>query len=166
MIDWLRNILKRHRLRSDYGAINEHNGTGKRGEDIAASLLRKKGYKIVAMNWKVGHLEMDIIAENKKEIVFVEVKTRTSTYGNKRAEEYVNLPKKRRIVAAANVYIRKNHIEKSPRFDIVGIQMDRRTGEAIEITHLENAFTPPQRTINEKSFSGEWRWKHRSKTIK
>lgn len=167
MWDWWQHIIHRFKgTRADFGAKNEHNGTGSKGEQIAADLMRKKGYKIVQMNWKLGHLEMDVIAENRDEIVFVEVKTRTSTYGSKRAEEYVDYAKKKRIVAAANGYIRHYHVEKKPRFDIIGIQMDRRTGEALEITHLEDAFVPPQRTINEKSYSGEWRWKHKGKVIK
>lgn len=147
------------------GASNEHNLTGKRGEEMAAQLLKNKGYRISAMNWKVGHLEMDVVAENKNEIVFVEVKTRSTTYGNKRAEEYVDLLKKKRIVAAANAYIKYYKIEKRPRFDIVGIQINRQTGEATEIVHLEDAFTPPMRTINKNSYSGNWRWKHRTKVI-
>lgn len=163
---WWRWTLRGRQVRKDYGAKNEHNQTGSWGEQIAADVMKKKGYKIVAMNWKVKHLEMDVIAENREEIVFVEVKTRTSTYGNKRAEEYVDLTKKKRIVAAANAYIKYYHVEKKPRFDIIGIQMDRSTGKALDITHLENAFVPPQRTISKNSFSGEWRWKHRGKVIR
>ncbi len=147
-------------------APNEHNITGRRGEDIAAEVMQKKGYTIVATNWKIGHLEMDIIAENDSEIVFVEVKTRTSTYGNKRAEEYVDLTKKRRLVAAANAYIKYYKVTKRPRFDIIGIQMDRMSGEATDITHLQDAFTPPQRTISQGSYTGQWRWHHRGKNIK
>lgn len=163
---WWKHFIGGDNIRDDYGAKNEHNQTGKWGEEMAANLMRKKGYKIVAMNWKLGHLEVDVIAENQDEIVFVEVKTRTSTYGSKRAEEYVDLIKKKRIVAAANGYLKYYKTKKRPRFDIVGIQMDRASGKAIEITHIENAFIPPQKTISKSSYSGEWRWKHKGKVIK
>ena len=88
----------------------EHNIVGNIGEEIACQMMRKKGFRIAETNWRFGHLEMDIIAINRRKIVFVEVKTRTSTFGNKRAEEYVDELKKRRMVAAANAYIKMNSI--------------------------------------------------------
>lgn len=143
----------------------QHNIVGAEGEAYAAKIMREKGYKVIDVNWKVGHLEMDVIAENKTEIVFVEVKTRTSLYNNKRPEEYVDAIKKRRLVAAANAYIKWKKIDKTPRFDIIGILMDKTTGAILEVNHIENAFIPPQRTINKNSFSGNWRWLHRGKVI-
>ena len=56
----------------------EHNIVGKIGEETACQIMKKKGFRIVETNWRFGHLEMDIIAINRKEIAFVEVKTRTS----------------------------------------------------------------------------------------
>ena len=50
---------------------------GRYGEDMAAKLLRKKGYKILERNFRAGHNEIDIIAQNKDYTVFVEVKTRS-----------------------------------------------------------------------------------------
>ena len=148
-------------------AMAEHNLIGTIGEDIAARLVRKQGLRIRERNWKMGHLEVDIIAENRKEIVFVEVKTRTSTFGGKRAEEYVDANKKRRIIAAANAYIRYHEIDKSPRFDIVGILLDRNTHEVKEQTYLSNAFSPRCRTIGGSgAFSGICRWLHRNKIIR
>lgn len=144
----------------------EHNLIGTIGEDIAVQLLKKNGLRIRERNWHMGHLEVDIIAENRKEIAFVEVKTRTSTYGGKRAEEYVDERKRRRIIAAANAYIRYYEIEKTPRFDIVGILLDRNTHNAIEQTYLPNAFAPRYKTISRNSFSGIWRWLHRGKIIR
>ncbi len=147
-------------------AMAEHNNIGKLGEDEAAKMLCSKGYSIVERNWTLGHLEVDIIAENRKEIVFVEVKTRTSTFGDIRPEQYVNSPKRRRITAAANAYIQQHETEKLPRFDIVGILIDRDTHEIKELTHLENAFSPRCKTIGSNSFSGVWKWHHRHKTIR
>ena len=143
----------------------EHNLVGNIGEEIACQIMRKKGFRILETNWIFGHLEMDIIAINRKEIVFVEVKTRTSTYSQKRPEEYVDDLKKRRMVAAANAYIKINAIEQVPRFDIIGLIMNPSTYEIIESTHLEDAFSPFIRTVGKSTFSGQDRWHHKRKTI-
>lgn len=142
------------------------NPIGILGEQEAAKMLEKKGFRVVEKNWRMGHLEVDLIAENKKEIVFIEVKTRTSTFGNKMPEEYVDLLKRKRIIAAANAYIKYRQIEKNPRFDIIGILVDAQTNNITYSNHLENAFQPKVRTINSSSYSGKWKWKHRNKTIK
>ena len=143
----------------------EHNIVGKIGEEIAVETMQKKGFRVIDTNWKFGHLEMDVIAVNKKEIAFVEVKTRTSTFGNKRPEEYVDNLKRRRMAAAANAYIKFHKIELVPRFDIIGISMDPNTYAVKELTHLEDAFLPPQRTIGKSSFSGQGRWHHKNRVI-
>ena len=143
----------------------EHNIVGKIGEETACQIMKKKGFRIVETNWRFGHLEMDIIAINRKEIAFVEVKTRTSTFGGKRPEEYVDDLKRRRMAAAANAYIKFHKIELVPRFDIIGISMDPNTYAVKELTHLEDAFLPPQRTIGKSSFSGQGRWHHKNRVI-
>ena len=143
----------------------EHNIIGQNGEELAAKIMREKGFRVVDMNWKFGHLEMDVIAVSRKEIAFVEVKTRTTSYGGKRPEEFVDELKRRRMAAAANAYIKFHKIELTPRFDIIGITMDADTHEVKEVTHLEDAFLPPQRTIGKSSFSGQGRWKHRNRVI-
>ena len=143
----------------------EHNIIGQKGEEIACATMRKKGFRVVDTNWKFGHLEMDVIAVNRKAIAFVEVKTRTSSFGEKRPEEYVDEVKRRRMAAAANAYIKMNRIELVPRFDIIGITLDPNTYEVKELTHLEDAFLPPQRTIGKSSFCGQDKWHHRGRVI-
>ena len=64
-----------------------HNDIGRWGEDVAANLLVQKGYKIEARNWKEGKLEVDIIAADSHNIVFVEVKTRATMFAGKLPEE-------------------------------------------------------------------------------
>ena len=143
----------------------EHNIVGHIGEEVACEMMRKKGFRIVETNWRFGHLEMDIIAVSRKEIAFVEVKTRTSTFGGKRPEEYVDELKRRRMAASANAYIKMKQIELVPRFDIIGLLINPATHEVLEQTHLEDAFLPPQRTIGKSSFSGQGRWHHRNRVI-
>ena len=143
----------------------EHNIVGQIGEETACQIMRKKGFRVVETNWRFGHLEMDIIAVSRKEIAFVEVKTRTSTFGGKRPEEYVDELKRRRMAAAANAYIKMKQIELVPRFDIIGLLINPATHEVLEQTHLEDAFLPPQRTIGKTNFSGQGRWHHRNRVI-
>ena len=143
----------------------EHNIIGNIGEEVACEMMRKKGFRIVETNWRFGHLEMDIIAVSRKEIAFVEVKTRTSTFGGKRPEEYVDELKRRRMAASANAYIKMKQIDLVPRFDIIGLLINPVTHEILEQTHLEDAFLPPQRTIGKSSFSGQGKWHHRNRVI-
>ena len=136
------------------------------GEQEAAKMLEMKGLRIVERNWRMGHLEVDIIAEDKKNIVFAEVKARTSTFGDKMPEQYVDDLKQRRLVAAANAYIKTKCItDKQARFDIIGLVINPETQEITYRCHLENAFYPKLRTIHSGSYSGHWKWNHRSHTI-
>lgn len=135
------------------------------GESEATKMLEKKGFRILEHNWRMGHLEVDLIAENKKEIVFVEVKARTCILNGKMPEENVDEIKMRRITAAANAYLKYHKIEKQPRFDVVGILVDRNTNEITYRNYVENAFQPKIRTISSGSYTGQWKWSHRNKRI-
>ena len=133
------------------------------GEAEAAKMLEKKGFKIVEHNWRMNHLEMDLIAESKKEIVFVEVKARTTTFGDRKPEQYVDEGKKKRMIAAGNAYIKLKRLEKTPRFDVIGILVNPETQEVTYRGHWENAFQPYQRTISSSSYSGSWQWGGRNR---
>ena len=111
---------------------------GRQGEDIASSCLAKKGYKIVVRNWKMGANEIDIIAENKDFIVFVEVKTRSGDYLEHPCTA-VAASKQKTIIRIADKYIRQHNIDKESRFDIVTII---KNNDEFEIAHIENAFYP------------------------
>lgn len=135
------------------------------GEEEASRMLKNKRLRVLEHNWRMGHLEVDLIAESKTEIVFVEVKARTTLFGEMLPEEYVDENKKRRMIAAANAYIKHNKIDKSPRFDVIGIVVDAKTKEILYRNHLENVFAPQMRTTYSGSFSGIWKWQHRGKII-
>lgn len=139
------------------------NDIGKWGEDVAANLLTQKGYFIRERNWRSGHLETDIIAADDNNIIFVEVKTRTTLFGNKLPEEYVDKEKERNICRAAQNYVKQNHITKNIRFDIISILIDSNTLSITRLEHLENAFYPPLRTITKASYSGTYRWTTKTK---
>ena len=74
----------------------QHNELGKIGEQKAAEYLKKKGYKILERNYKYKNLEIDIIAQRKTDLVFVEVKTRSDNTLFE-PEDAVNYQKQRNI---------------------------------------------------------------------
>lgn len=145
-----------------------HNDTGTFGEDLATNLMVQKGYTVLERNWKMGHLEVDIIVKNRTEIVFVEVKTRRSEFGGVEPEEYVDSEKQQNICNAASAYVKQNNIQLNVRFDIVGIVMNPLTQEIYDIRHIENAYYPRTRTICSRTYSGQEQWhtKISSKRVK
>ena len=134
------------------------------GEEEAAKMLEKKKLHVVEHNWRMGHLEVDLIAENKEEIVFVEVKARTTTFGDVLPEENVDEIKRKRMIAAANAYIKYRKTEKTPRFDIIGIMVNPETNEVTYRSHMENAFQPRMKAACSGTHNGQWHWGRSTKT--
>ena len=117
-----------------------HNEIGKRGEELAVNLLVSKGLQILETNWHMGHLEVDVIAANKNEIIFVEVKTRSSaTWG--RPEEAIDQRKMMRCVHAAHSYMRSRNIDYPVRFDVFAIIIPN-SGKA-KVDYFKDAFYAP-----------------------
>jgi putative endonuclease len=117
----------------------QHNKKGKEGEEQALQHLRSKGYLVLEVNWRNGHLEADIIAMDREKLVFVEVKTRSDTlYGE--PELAVTRKKQRHLVKAANAYIELKDFHGETRFDIVTV-LDE-PGGTFAINHIEDAFYP------------------------
>ena len=97
-----------------------HNELGKWGEDKAAEFLQRNGYKIIERDWKSGRRDIDIIAADGKEVVFVEVKTRRNRlFGD--PEEAVDYRKLQSLRLAINHYIQYRHVNCDIRFDIVSV---------------------------------------------
>lgn len=116
-----------------------HNDLGKIGENIAANLLIKKGYIIRERNWRIGKLEIDIIAELNQRIVIVEVKTRsTNTYNPLDA---IDRKKVMRLIRAAKSYLTINHLERELQFDIVTVVGTN--SHDLELNHYADAIMPP-----------------------
>lgn len=116
-----------------------HNETGQKGEQIACEYLRNNGYTICHTNWRSGHYELDIVASSGKELVIVEVKTRTSVRFEA-PELAVDERKIRRLVYAADHYIKLFHSSLPVRFDIISILL---LPEGEHIDHIPDAFYPP-----------------------
>jgi putative endonuclease len=100
----------------------QHNETGATGEKLAADWLTAKGYTIRQLNWRYRHWEVDIIAEKKDTLHFIEVKTRRSTqYGN--PEESITKQKFKNLKDAAEQYQFLNPGWKWIQFDVLAILM-------------------------------------------
>lgn len=107
------------------------------GEALAENYLLQKGYVLLTKNARTPHGEIDLVTQQGNVIVFVEVKTRTSTaYGQ--PEESVTPTKQAHLRAAAVTYLQTHpHLDGDWRIDVIAIRRgkDSRT----EIVHFENA---------------------------
>ncbi|HEX9777404.1 MAG TPA: YraN family protein [Geopsychrobacteraceae bacterium] len=112
---------------------------GRWGEEQAVDHLRRCGMKILERNYRVPVGEIDIVARDRKQLVFVEVKARRSTrFGT--PQEAVGLRKQRQIIRAAQWYLADHRADKlQPRFDVIAV-MPGSDGTA-RIEHLRDAFT-------------------------
>ena len=114
---------------------------GRWGESLAAAYLRKKKYTLLAVNYRCRFGEIDLIAANKKYLVFVEVKLRKNA-DFAEALEFVDRRKQERIRQTASVFL-SNHenLTKQPRFDVIEIYApDGYDTKNPEIKHMEDAF--------------------------
>lgn len=113
--------------------------TGDKGESYAVKYLKKHRYKIRERNYRKPYGEIDIIAENKEFIVFVEVKTRKSNSLTAPIDA-VNRKKQYRISKTADIYISENNIEKQCRFDVCEVYINSDNLKMTDINYIEDAF--------------------------
>jgi putative endonuclease len=116
-----------------------HLQRGRRGENLAYRHLRKLGYTVVARNYRPrnGSGEVDLIAWDGPQLVFVEVKTRSrEEFGS--PESAVDAEKRRHILRAAEDYMRRaGHERACARFDTVSVMLH----EPPEVTLQKDAFS-------------------------
>lgn len=110
------------------------------GEALAAEYLRKKRYSILATNFRTRMGEIDLIASNRRYLVFVEVKLRKNA-DFAMAREFVDARKQSKIRDTAQWYLATHPTDLQPRFDVIEIYapegMETRRPE---LNHLEDAF--------------------------
>jgi putative endonuclease len=109
--------------------------TGRIGEEIAARFLEHQGLAIVTRNWRCREGELDIVAREGGELVFVEVRTRRRR-DCLQPSEWFPLSKRRKLLAAAQTYMQEAG-EVGARFDVIGVVLAPR---GPEITHYREAF--------------------------
>ncbi|MBI2863951.1 MAG: YraN family protein [Chloroflexi bacterium] len=102
---------------------DQRKGTGALGERLAADYLRKKGYRILEMNRRLPIGELDIIAEDREYLVFVEVRTRRGT-GFGLPEESIGRAKSEKLIALALTYLQERQDLARPwRIDFVAVEL-------------------------------------------
>lgn len=116
--------------------MNKKQIEGKFGEDKATKYLEDLGYEIICNNFSCMQGEIDIIAKEGRELIFVEVKTRSSKkYGE--AKEAVNKNKQKHLLSAIKYYLYKNNLENELiRIDVIEVYL--RKGITI-INHIKQA---------------------------
>lgn len=120
--------------------MGRNNLVGDWGEAVAAAYLRKKHYRIVASQYHSRFGEIDLIAENRKFLVFVEVKLRKSA-SFAEAKEFVDWRKQDRLRMTASIYLEDHPTSLQPRFDVIEIYAPEGVGTVSpQIHHLEDAF--------------------------
>lgn len=113
------------------------NSLGAKGEQEARKYLKKKSYRIVESNCRIGGSEIDIIAVKKDFLIFIEVKSRSSVETGL-PEEFVDMRKIKKIISGAKLFhARKKYREMFVRFDIISVILS--DGKLV-IDHIENAF--------------------------
>lgn len=120
----------------------ERHETGKIGENISVRYLQQIGYTIIERNFECKQGEIDIIARDKDELVFIEVKTRSSAlYGL--PKEAVDKTKMKHIYQSAEYYVYAKHLENKPiRIDV--IEVYKKQGKFI-VHHIKQAITEKPR---------------------
>ena len=115
-------------------------GLGRTGERLAAEELMRRGCRILERNFCCGYGEIDLIAEDEHDLIFVEVKTRRgNAYGL--PEEAVTIRKQRKIIQVASYYLDVHACsERSWRIDIVAVQLSK-GGKPEEMRIYQHAVT-------------------------
>lgn len=110
--------------------------TGKIGEDIAQKYLKKQGYKILERNFKTKYAEIDLVARQKNELVFVEVRTKKGeAFGT--PEESLNQRKLRKLWWNARGYTNKIRWQGPYRIDAVCIVLNL-DNSFVRLNHYQN----------------------------
>jgi putative endonuclease len=111
---------------------------GIRGEDLAVTYLKKKGYKVIERNYRCQWGEIDLIARDKGTLIFVEIKSRSSS-GFGLPQDAVDRFKQEKLIQAAKAYMAEHHLQETipARFDVVAVHL---TPSGPEMELIKDAF--------------------------
>jgi putative endonuclease len=140
MLGWLYRLGDLARDRARRARWEPDQARGRRGEDLAHRFLRRRGYAVVARNWRTetGSGELDVVAWEGKTLVFVEVKSRASEeYGT--PDRAVDAEKRGNLIRAAREYARHAGVDwHEVRFDLVNVVFSY----PVHIEVVKDAFSP------------------------
>ena len=124
--------------------VMDRQQVGKLGEKAAQKFVKKRGYRIRETGFRCRHGEIDIIAQQKDCLVFVEVRTKSNLeFGT--PEESITQAKKERLIASALTYTNTHQdIPSLWRIDVIAIELDDK-GKTKRIDHIENAIEQDSR---------------------
>ncbi len=109
---------------------------GRTGEEVTCRHLKKEGYLILERNYKTKYAEIDVVCRKKKELVFVEVRTKTNeNFGS--PEDTVDVEKIKRLKRSALGYIQKKRYQGPCRIDLVCVVLNKE-GDVERLTHHKN----------------------------
>ncbi len=112
-------------------------GKGRKAEEKACRFLRKKGFRILARNYRCRSGEIDIVAEEKGDLIFVEVRS-LGPSARHLPEETIDPEKQRRLSRTALAFLRDSKMQDRPaRFDVVAVET---THTGTSLRHLPDAF--------------------------
>ena len=110
------------------------------GEKLALKQLRRQGYHILETNFRCRDGEIDIIARDKEYLVFIEVRTRTSS-GFGTPEESVGIAKREKLVSLALAYLQSHrNLPSLWRIDVMAVELDQE-GHVSRMELIQNAIS-------------------------
>ncbi|MBR6423328.1 MAG: YraN family protein [Bacteroidales bacterium] len=112
--------------------------TGRLGEEAALAWLERRGFRLLARNWRSGHKEVDLVMESERAVHIIEVKTLTPPLLEQPFEK-VDPAKQRRLVNAARRFLTELHADCEVQFDIVSVVLD---GDETRVEYIPEAFYP------------------------
>ncbi|MBI4437277.1 MAG: YraN family protein [Candidatus Omnitrophica bacterium] len=119
--------------------FNSRRSLGKAGEILAQRFLQGKGYKILEKNFRCRFGEIDLVAKEGGEIVFIEVKSRNGTaFGF--PEEQIPWKKRRRLIRLAQFYLKRRRKEEPTRIDVVTLLLHE-GGGVQQVELIQNAIS-------------------------
>jgi putative endonuclease len=111
---------------------------GRLGEEAALRYLQERGYRLIARNFHCPYGELDLIMQQGRQLVFVEVKARTSNrFGQ--PEDAIGRQKMRRLRQAIGIYLQ----QEAPRYqgmrlDAIAIELEPHTYRVVDLRHYQN----------------------------
>jgi putative endonuclease len=119
--------------------VSDHLGVGRRGEELAARHLERLGMTVIARNVRLPGGEIDLVAQEGEELVFVEVKTRIGD-AETAPDVAVTAAKLARLEQLAEAYVaRADCPDRDWRVDVVAVVLGR-NGRIVQIDHLPGAY--------------------------
>jgi putative endonuclease len=119
--------------------VSQRQGVGRRGEELAARHLERLGLRVIGRNVRLPGGEIDLVAQEGEELVFVEVKTRIGD-AEMAPDVAVTAAKLSRLERLAEAYVdRAGTPDRDWRVDVVAVVLAR-NGQIVQIDHLRGAY--------------------------